>query len=164
MAEIGKPLNRIDGRLKVMGKATYTAEFPVANLVYGFPVQSTIATGEIVSIDVSAAEKSAGVLKIVTHENALKLAERPAETPMNLLTRAVPVLQNTRILCYGQYIGLVVAQTYEQARAAARLVKVSYKTEKPKIDFDENVKNAYKPATTASGAPVDTSRGIWKTV
>lgn len=156
---MGKPIDRIDGRLKVMGKATYAAEFPVANLVYGFPVQSTIAAGEIVSIDVSAAEKSAGVLKILTHENALKLAERPAATATNLQTRANPVLQNTRINCYGQYIGLVVAQTYEQARHAARLVKVSYKTEKPKIDFDENSKTAYKPARINAGYPTDTNWG-----
>lgn len=156
---IGAPINRIDGRLKVTGKATYAAEFPVTNLVYGFPVQSTIAAGEIVSIDASAAEKSAGVLKIITHQNALKLAPRPTLTPANRMTRSNPVLQNTRIHCYGQYIGLVVAETYEQARAAARLVKVSYKSEKPKIDFDENSKDAYKPEVINAGYPTDTSWG-----
>ncbi len=156
---IGAPINRIDGRLKVTGKATYAAEFPVSNLAYGFPVQSTIAAGEIVSIDVSAASMSAGVLKIITHENALKLAPRPSVTPANRMTRSNPVLQNTRIHCYGQYVGLVVAETYEQARLAARLVKVSYKTEKPIIDFDENVKRAYKPAIINAGYPTDTSWG-----
>ena len=156
---IGAPINRIDGRLKVTGKATYAAEFPVTNLAYGFPVQSTIAAGEIVWIDVSAAEKSAGVLKIITHENALKLAPRPAVTAANRMTRSNPVLQQTRIHYYGQYVGLVVAETYEQARAAARLVKVSYKAEKPKIDFDENAKRAYKPEVINAGYPTDTSWG-----
>ncbi len=132
---IGAPIDRIDGRLKVTGKATYAAEFPMANLAYGFPLQSTIAAGEIVSIDVSEAEKSAGVLKIITHQNALKLAPRPAATSTNLQTRANPVLQDTRINYYGQYIGLIVAETYEQARHAANLVKISYKAERPKIDF-----------------------------
>jgi len=159
MEVIGKPIDRVDARLKVTGKATYAAEFPVTNLAYGFPVQSTIAAGEIVSIDVSAAEKSAGVVLVITHENALMLAPRPPVTNANRMTRPNPVLGNTRIHCYGQYIGLVVAETYEQARAAARLVKVLYKTEKPKIDFDENAKDAYKPATVNAGYPTDTSWG-----
>lgn len=156
---IGAPINRIDGRLKVTGKATYSAEFPITNLVYGFPVQSTIAAGEIISIDSSEAEKSAGVLKVITHENALKLEPRPPLTNANRMTRSNPVLQHTMIHCYGQYIGLIVAETYEQARHAARLVKVSYKTEKPKIDFDENVKSAYKPEIINADFPTDTSWG-----
>ncbi len=156
---IGAPIDRIDGRLKVTGKATYAAEFPMANLAYGFPLQSTIAAGEIVSIDVSEAEKAAGVLKIITHQNALKLAPRPAATSTNRQTRANPVLQDTKINCYGQYIGLIVAETYEQARHAANLVKISYKAEKPKIDFDENAASAYKPASINAGYPTDTSWG-----
>lgn len=91
---IGAPIDRIDGQLKVTGKATYAAEFPMANLAYGFPLQSTIAAGEIVAIDVSEAQKSAGVLKIITHQNALKLASRPPVTSTNRQTRANPVLQS----------------------------------------------------------------------
>ncbi len=103
------------------------------------------------------AEKSAGVLLVITHENALKLAPRPPVTPANRMTRSNPVLQNTLIHFYGQYIGMVVSETYEQARAAARLVKISYKTEKPKIDFNENAKDAYKPEIINAGYPTDTS-------
>lgn len=156
---IGAPVNRIEGNLKVTGKATYTAEFPAKDLVYGFPIQSTIAAGNITSIDTSKAEKSAGVLKVITHQNALKLASRPPVTSANRQTRSNPILQNTNIHCYGQYIGLIVAETYEQARHAARLVKVSYKTEKPKIDFDENVQSAYKPEVINADYATDTSWG-----
>lgn len=156
---IGAPISRIEGPLKVMGKATYAAEFKVPNLVYGFPVQSTIAAGEVTAIDTAAAERSPGVLKIITHQNALKLAPRPAVTNENRMTRPSAVLQNTTIHCYGQYIGIVVAETYEQARYAARLVKVSYKKEKPRIDFDENLKDAYKPDIINAGYPTDTSWG-----
>lgn len=156
---IGMPIDRLDGRLKVTGKATYTAEFPMANLAYGFPLQSTIAAGEIRSIDVSEAEQSPGVLKIITHQNALPLAPRPAVTPTNRLTRANPVLQDTRINYYGQYIGLIVAETYEQARHAAKLVNVSYSTETPKIDFAQNAATAYQPAIINAGYPTDTSWG-----
>lgn len=156
---IGAPLNRIDGVLKVTGKATYAAEFPVSELVYGFPVQSKIASGEIISIDKSAAEKSTGVLKIITHENALKLAARPAVTPQNRGTRSTPVLQDTKIFQFGQYVAFVVAETYEQARHAAQLVKVTYRTDAPKIDFDENEKHAYKPEIINAGYKTDTSWG-----
>lgn len=156
---IGKALNRIDGHLKVTGKATYAAEFPVADLLYGFPLQCAIAAGEVISIESKAAEKAPGVIKIITHLNALKLMPRPPVTAANRMTRSNPVLQDTKIYCYGQYIGLIVAETYEQARYAARLMKVSYKTEKPKIDFDENMQFAYKPEMVNAGYPTDTSWG-----
>jgi len=156
---IGAPISRIDGVLKVTGKARYAAEFAVANLAYGFPVQSTIAAGEIVSIDVSAASRAAGVLKVITHENALTLMPRPTVTAQNRGTRSTPVLQDKKIFQYGQYVAFVVAETYEQARLAARLVKVTYKIDTPKIDFDENVKNAYKPEIINAGYKTDTSWG-----
>src|SRR5688572_11663849 len=156
---IGAPLSRIEGALKVTGKAPYTAEFPVKNLGYGFPVQSTIAAGKIASIDTGEAEKQPGVIRIITHKNALKLQPGPPVTNANRMTRANPVLQNTTILFYGQYIGIVVAETYEQARHAARLVKVTYTNEKPKISFDEHVSEAYKPAVINADYPTDTSWG-----
>jgi xanthine dehydrogenase YagR molybdenum-binding subunit len=71
---IGKPMDRTDGRLKVTGAARYAAEFPMENLAHAVVVRSTIARGRIQSIDTSAAEKSAGVLAVITHLNAPKLA------------------------------------------------------------------------------------------
>jgi xanthine dehydrogenase YagR molybdenum-binding subunit len=156
---IGAPINRVEGHLKVTGKAPYAAEFPVQRLAYGFPVQSTIAAGEVVSIDTREAEKAPGVLQIITHSNALKLMPRPAVTAENRMTRSNPVLQDTRIHCFGQYIGIVVAETYEQARHAARLINVSYRSEKPKIGFDDHVNEAYKPPVINAGYPTDTSWG-----
>jgi Aerobic-type carbon monoxide dehydrogenase, large subunit CoxL/CutL homologs len=156
---IGLPVDRIEGHLKVTGKAAYAAEFSVNGLAYGFPVQSTIAAGEITAIDTSEAEKAAGVLKVITHLNAMKLGPRPPATNQNRMTRANPVLQGTTITCYGQYIGFVVAETYEQARYAARLVKVTYRTEQAKIDFDENSKVAYKPEIINANYPTETKWG-----
>lgn len=156
---IGAPVSRIDGLLKVTGKATYAAEYAITNVAYGFPVQSTIAAGEIISIDASEAEKASGVLKVITHENALKTLPRPAVTPQNRGTRSTPVLQDKKIFQYGQYVAFVVAETYEQARHGARLVKIEYKTETPKIDFDENEKFAYKPEIINAGYKTDTSWG-----
>lgn len=71
---IGKPLDRVDGRLKVTGAARYAAEFPLKNMAHAVLVQSAIAKGRITNIDTSAAQKSPGVLAVITHLNAPKLA------------------------------------------------------------------------------------------
>ena len=77
--EIGKPLDRVDGRLKVTGKATYTADHYIPNMVHGVLVTSTIAKGRILSIDTRAAEKLPGVLAVLTHKDKLKLAKDPSQ-------------------------------------------------------------------------------------
>ena len=84
---IGKPVERVDGRLKVTGGARYAAEFKVANLAHGVLVMSTIASGRIRSIDTKAALSAPGVLAVITHENAprLNFPERPKQ--MTTLSR-----------------------------------------------------------------------------
>ncbi len=73
MSIIGKPLDRIDAQLKVTGTAKYAAEFNQKNLAYAFPVRATIGKGTITGFDKSAAEKSQGVIAVLTHENAPRL-------------------------------------------------------------------------------------------
>ena len=75
-AFIGQPVSRIDGRQKVTGSATYAAEFDVSNVAHGSIVRSTIANGRITSIDSTAAELAPGVIAILTHRNAPRLAYR----------------------------------------------------------------------------------------
>ncbi|MBA4182649.1 MAG: xanthine dehydrogenase family protein molybdopterin-binding subunit [Acidobacteria bacterium] len=138
---IGKPIDRVDARLKVTGAAKYAAEFPQKNLAYAFPVRSTIGKGAITTIDTGAAEKSAGVIAILTHKNAPRL--KPADIKEVGLYGTLPgetllPLQDGKIFYVGQYVGLVVAETYEQARAAAGLVKVSYREAKPETRLVEN--------------------------
>src|SRR4051812_34761974 len=67
------PIDRVDGRAKVTGTATYAAEYKVQNLAYGFLVGSTIAKGRIKSLDIKSAERAAGVLAVITYLNAPKL-------------------------------------------------------------------------------------------
>ena len=123
---LGKETTRVDGIAKVTGKAKYTAEFQIPHLSYGFIVLSTIAKGRITDIDTSAAEASAGVIKVFTHLNAGKLGKPlAADAPPSW---AWP-LQSDRVFFNGQPIALVVAESYEQARHAARLVKVGYQTQ-----------------------------------
>jgi xanthine dehydrogenase YagR molybdenum-binding subunit len=135
---IGEAVSRIDGLLKVTGTANYSVDFPVKNAAYGFLLKSTIAAGTISDIDTSAAEKSPGVIAVITYKNAPKLAESG-----NL--RGGGILQDPKVEFFGQHIGVVVADTYEQARFAARLVKVSYQKAAAKVDFDKNVNEATTP-------------------
>ena len=74
---VGKPLDRVDGRDKVTGKAKYSAEFPLPGLTYGVLKTSDVAKGKITSIDTSAAAKEPGVLAMLTHLNLPKLAQTP---------------------------------------------------------------------------------------
>lgn len=123
---LGKETTRVDGIAKVTGKAKYAAEFQIPHLTYGFIVLSTIAKGRITQIDTRAAEASAGVIKVFTHLNAGKLGKPRAADASP--TWAWP-LQSDQIFFNGQPIALVVAETYEQARHAARLVQVSYQAQ-----------------------------------
>jgi xanthine dehydrogenase YagR molybdenum-binding subunit len=125
MRYIGKEMSRVDGVAKVTGQAKYAAEFQVKNVAYGYIVQSAIAKGAIKSIDVSQAEKQPGIIKIFTHLNSVKSQAKG---------NAFAALQSDRIVFSGQPIALVVAETFEQARYAARLVKATYNEEKAQTD------------------------------
>ena len=127
-------LSRVDGPLKVTGTAKYPAEFDLPNLAYAFLVTSPIAKGTITAIDSSAAEKSPGVLAVITHLNAPKLAEPPNdEKRVGIRIEQRDPLADDKISYGGQYVAAVVADTSEDARHAASLLKISYAPEKPAL-------------------------------
>lgn len=117
---VGKPIDRVDGRLKVTGKAKYSGDIKLPNMAYAVVVQSTISSGKITSIDIAAAEKVPGVLAVLTHQNAPRL--KKSDNDIN----NVPILQDNVVSFAGQNIAVVVADTFEIAVHAADLVKVSY--------------------------------------
>src|SRR5712691_10223958 len=117
---IGKPTDRIDGPLKTTGTAPYAYERHdvVPNQAYGYVVGSAIAKGRIASIELTDAKAAPGVLAIVTADNAGKLGKGSYNIAR--------LLGGPDIEHYHQAIALVVAQTFEQARAAAQLIRVDY--------------------------------------
>jgi len=138
---IGKEMSRVDGVAKVTGKAKYAAEFQVPNLAYGFVVLSTVTKGTITAIDTREAEATPGVIRVFTHLNAPKLGpgsseEAPPRGSREEEDKSFRALQSARIVFNRQPVALVVAETYEQARYAARLVQVSYKAEKHVTDTE----------------------------
>jgi len=141
MKVVGKPLDRIDGPLKTTGSAPYAYEQHAAapNAAYGYVIGAAIAKGRIVSIDTAAARRAPGVIAVVTHENAGKLGKGNFNTAHLL---AGPEVQH-----YHQAVGVVVAETFEQARAAASLVKVEYAKANGSYDLAAAMNAAVTPKT-----------------
>jgi len=149
---IGQPITRIDGPRKVTGTATYAYEWHDANLnaAYGYPVGSAIAKGRIGAMDVEAAKRAPGVIAVVTAESAGKLSKGK----MNV----AKLLGGPEIEHYHQAIAVVIAETFEQARAAAQLVKVDY-VEAPGVFDLESAKNSAKKPEGSEGEEADSAAG-----
>ena len=146
------------GVIFITGKAKYAAEFKVPNLAYGFIVLGDVAKGTIKSIDTKEAEASPGVIRVFTHLNAPKLGPKanteyaPPENSRQQ-DKSFRALQSDRILFNMQPVALVVAETYEQARYAARLVKVTYNAEKHVTDTEAVRGSARIPTQGRKPAP-----------
>lgn len=151
---IGEAISRIDGVLKVTGAANYATDWPIRNIAHAYLIKSTIAAGTVTNIDTAAAEKSPGVLAVVTYKNAPKL------TGVTGNLRGGATLQDSKVEFFGQHIGVVVAETYEQARYAARLVKVDYEKAEPKVDFEKNVGSGVVPRNRADALRGDFEAGF----
>ncbi|MDO9421043.1 MAG: aldehyde oxidoreductase molybdenum-binding subunit PaoC [Herminiimonas sp.] len=136
---VGRPVDRIDGPLKTTGAAPYAYEQHAAapNAAYGYVVGSAIAKGRITSINLSEASKAPGVIAIVTAETAGKLAKGNFNT--------AKLLGGPDIQHYHQAIAVVVAETFEQARAAANLVRVKYAPAKGAYDLAKAKDSAVMP-------------------
>lgn len=135
---IGVPHRRIDGRLKVSGAARYAADHPMPDMLYAYGVYSTIARGRIRSIDDAQALKMPGVVSILHHDNFPRLHRTP-DAPMTYggVLSASKVdehrlpFEDDQVAYPGQFVALVVAETFEQARAAAYRVNVDYEVAEP---------------------------------
>jgi xanthine dehydrogenase YagR molybdenum-binding subunit len=142
---LGKPSDRVDGRLKVTGAARYAAEFNPAGLAHGVVVSSTIAKGRITRIDTLAARQVPGVVQVFTHENVPALARFDLSYKDMAAPAGAPFrpLAGNEIRFSMQPIALVVAETLEQARCGASLVQVAYEAEPALTDLKAQLNQAY---------------------
>ncbi|HEX3576874.1 MAG TPA: xanthine dehydrogenase family protein molybdopterin-binding subunit [Rhodopila sp.] len=148
---VGQPMDRVDGRLKVTGGARYAYEMKQGpDTTYGYVVQSTIGKGRIKSIDTRAAEAMPGVVLVLTHLNV-------PEQGTGTHREAHPVLVGADIVYYGQPVAFVVAETFEQARAAAFLVRVSYDRAKGTYALKDRLSQLRVP--TGAADPADSAVG-----
>jgi xanthine dehydrogenase YagR molybdenum-binding subunit len=132
---IGVSTPRVDGPLKVSGVAKYASDHHFPGLLYAWPVCATIASGTVTNLDLAKAEKMPGVVAVYHRANIGPLYRVPPSTGFSLIIdeKRAP-FEDDVIRYYGQYVAVVVAQTVEQARAAAESVKVSYNRQKPDVN------------------------------
>ncbi|MEH2513913.1 xanthine dehydrogenase YagR molybdenum-binding subunit [Nitrobacteraceae bacterium AZCC 1564] len=121
---IAAPLSRIDGPKKVCGRAMYTSDHNFPALLYAVPVSSSVASGTIKTLDISAAEKMPGVRAILHADNIGKLY-KVTDSKIKVDEKRPPFADKD-VRYYGQYVAAVIADTFEQATAAADAVKVTY--------------------------------------
>jgi CO/xanthine dehydrogenase Mo-binding subunit len=146
---VGTARDRVDGRLKVTGAATYPIDVAVPGMAHAVLVQSTVTSGRILHIVVGGAERAPGVLAVITHLNAGMLA-RGSVTPLG--PPPVPPLQSDIVIHYGQHVAMVIAETREEAQAAAALIEITYERETPVLTSDDprsaRVTHPWTPDTT----------------
>lgn len=164
---IGKSLDRVDGREKVTGVARYAADWDATGLAHAVLVTSPVGPGTIRAIEIAAAKAVPGVLAILTHETAYgPLSGRPLKIPEEakkginamFVPDTLSVLRDGRIRHAGQPVAVVVAESLEQATAAAALVRVEVDAQVPRLDIDAHLDRAFAP-DQIFGEPPDVARG-----
>lgn len=148
---IGQPLERLDGVAKVWGTAPYAFDQAVERPAYLYPLQAAIARGRVNAIEIGEAEALPGVLKVLTHENALRLQSDE--------DKELWILQTDAVGFRGQFIGAVVAETPEIARHAAELVGVHYAAEPHDVEFRSDRGDLYKPEAVNPHFETDAEQG-----
>ncbi|MCA2207064.1 xanthine dehydrogenase family protein molybdopterin-binding subunit [Nocardia rosealba] len=148
---IGSSPTRVDGPAKLRGRAPYAMEHPLRDALHAFPIQATIARGRIGAIDTREAETMDGVVAVLTHLNAPRLADDD--------DNELFILQNDEVAFRGQLIGVVVATSPEVAREAAPRVRVSYDESPADVVFDADRDDLYAPEDVSGGFATDTTIG-----
>jgi len=159
---IGKPTSRVDGRLKVTGRAVYTAEHHLANIAYAHLVLSSVSKGRLLALDTTAAAAAPGVITVMTHLNApLMAATQVFDTTTETSgaeSTSVPILQTDRVYWHGQPMAVVVAETLEQAQYAAGLVRAEYAEEPARVTLRGKEDQGFPPENIL-GAAAEIHRG-----
>ena len=158
MNSIGAPMDRVDGPLKVCGRAGYTGDLGLPRMSHAVLVTSTIASGRVVAIDASAALRAPGAIAVMSHLNAERLPQGGQAAVKPPDGRVLSLLQDDRVAYGNQPIAVVVAETFEQANGAAALVRVTYERAPARTDFDAARRDEYPP-DKVNGASPDTTRG-----
>ncbi|QHI99266.1 molybdopterin-dependent oxidoreductase [Xylophilus rhododendri] len=152
---LGEAVARVDGPLKVQGRARFAAEVDMPGMLYAALAFSSIAHGRIAELDTSAAESAEGVTLVMTYRNAPRM-----QPPSLMMTKPraagasqLPVMQDERIHWNGQPVAVVLAETQEQADHAKSLIRVRYEAEPADTDFHAAMAHARVPDTVLGEPP-----------
>jgi xanthine dehydrogenase YagR molybdenum-binding subunit len=162
-AAIGQEVSRVDGPAKVRGQARYSGEIALPDLAYAAIVPAGIASGRVISIDTTEAERAEGVAGILTHRNTPKVNHVPLLP--SLLGAPAPgetffPMQDEAVHYAGQPVAVVIADALERAQHAATLVQVSYAETPAVTTIDQGRGDAYLPEKLFGGImPAQVRRG-----
>lgn len=131
---IGRKTPRVDGPLKVSGTAAYASDFHFPGTLYAVPVPATIASGKLVKLETAGAEEMPGV-RAIFHQGNIGKIFRSVQGPGfdGIIDERRPPFEDDVIRYYGQYVALAVADTFEEAKAAADVVGASYDRQPPNV-------------------------------
>src|SRR6204780_4259209 len=155
-SNIGQPLTRRDGILKVTGAARYAADNHGPGMLYAVLAVSSIARGRVAFLDVAAAKAHPGVVEVMTPVNKPALAQDPDEKSNPFMFR-LDLLQSDRVRYANQPIAVVIAETLEAATEGAALLSPRYDIETPRLGLDAN--DSFVPASRGIGNPAEVRRG-----
>ncbi len=150
---IGTGVPRIDGSLKTSGTARYALDHDLPRLVQAVAVQSTIGRGRIRSLDTSKAEKMPGVLLVLHHGNMSNAYRLVSEQSSGRTNESRPPFADDKIAYWGQFVAAVVAETLEQANAAADAIRVEYDADTPDVEYDLSNFDGPRPSSWLRGDP-----------
>ncbi len=150
---LGDPVNRVDGPAKVSGAARYSGDCVMPDMLHGYAITSTVAAGSVSAMATSAAESAPGVVAVYTPFNPLGIRPLPASTKPDGV-RYAPLADN-RVHHWGQVVGLVVAESFEQARDAALLISVQYDPQPAKTTLEAQVDDTFVPDRIETGEAAD---------
>jgi xanthine dehydrogenase YagR molybdenum-binding subunit len=152
---IGRDTLRVDGTQKVSGTAQYTSDFHFPGMLYAVPVEATIANGHVIQLDTAAAEKMPGVQAIFHRGNIGRIFRSIVEPGFTGITdERRPPFEDDVVRYYGQYTALTVADTFENAKAAADAVRVTYAPEKPNVETELEAEDDPEVVVTTFGPRV----------
>jgi xanthine dehydrogenase YagR molybdenum-binding subunit len=155
-SNIGQPLTRRDGILKVTGAARYAADNHPPGMLYAVLAVSSIARGRVAFLDVAATKAHAGVVEVMTPANKPALAQDPDEKTNPFMFR-LDLLQNDRVRYANQPIAVVIAETLESATEGAALLSPRYDTEPARVGLDAT--ESFVPLSVGVGNPPEVHRG-----
>jgi xanthine dehydrogenase YagR molybdenum-binding subunit len=165
---IGRDTLRIDGPRKVTGLAKYASDFQFPGMLYAVPVEATIASGRLLTLDTAAAEKMPGVRAVLHRRNVGPIfRSTPAPDFERICLERRPPFEDDTIHYWGQYVALAVADTFEAAKAAADAVRATYSREKPNVEHHleagsdpDVVLTAYGPVARLQSRRGDAAAGF----
>ncbi|MFZ0606277.1 MAG: xanthine dehydrogenase family protein molybdopterin-binding subunit [Xanthobacteraceae bacterium] len=155
-SNIGQPLTRRDGVLKVTGAAKYAADNHPPGMLYAVLATASIARGRVAFLDIAAAKAHPGVVEVITPANRPALAQDPDEKSNPFMFR-LDLLQNDRVRYAGQPIAVVIAETLEAATEGASLLAPRYEVEPARVGLDAGESSVLE--AVGPGFPAQAHRG-----